>query len=106
MTTQSMYFESNGLNEKSLDSTGKPIQGEILTRRKDGTMVILRFVDGLLDGDRNTAAGKAISLPAVESAGHLEFWRGGKLHRDGGLPAVISDNFGLLEWWENGKRLP
>jgi hypothetical protein len=93
----SKFLESNGSNEIVLDSGGKPIQGEVVT----GDGVILRFVDGLLDG--NMAAG--YSLPAVEAPGHLEWWQGGNIHRAGGLPAVISNDFEELEWWENGKKL-
>jgi hypothetical protein len=96
----SRFAESNGADEKVLDGGGGPIRGEVTT--SEG--VILRFIDGLLDGDRITG-GETISLPAVEAPGHLEWWRGGRLHRDGGLPAVAGDNFRVLEWWENGNRL-
>jgi hypothetical protein len=96
----SKFVESNGSNEMVLDSGGKPKQGEVVT--EEG--VILRFVDGLLDG--NVIVGySGYSLPAVEAPGHLEWWRRGVLHREGGLPAVISGNFQELEWWENGKKL-
>ena len=43
----------------------------------------------------------------VETGGFGGFWsktyyRGDKYHRDGGLPAVLFENF--EEWWVNGKR--
>jgi hypothetical protein len=96
----SMFLESNGAEEKALDGEGNPLQGHIVTAGG----VILRFIDGLLDGGMATARGEAYCLPAVESPGHLEWWKAGRLHREDG-PAVVSDNFRLSEWWQNGKKL-
>jgi hypothetical protein len=98
----SRFAESNGGVKRCLDGLGNPVQGEIIAG--DGTGTILRFVNGLLDGDAITGGG-IISLPAVEAPGHLEWWRQGKLHRDNGLPAVISDNLSVYEWWVDGKQI-
>jgi hypothetical protein len=101
--SRSKFIESNGLTEKILDSGGAPLRGEAVTA-EGGEAVILRFAEGLLNGDTETGAGVA-ALPAVEAPGHIEFWRGGRLHRDNGLPAVQSDGYTVCEWWENGKRV-
>ena len=43
-------------------------------------------------------------LPAIECAdGHKEWWVHGKCHRDGGLPAIEWANGGK-EWWFRGQR--
>lgn len=98
--TRSRFSESNGASEICYDAEGRPLHGEVIT----GEGVILRFNNGLLDGDIQMGK-KLISLPAVEMAGHLEWWRAGRLHRDSGLPAVISDNFTVKEWWINGLKI-
>jgi hypothetical protein len=43
-------------------------------------------------------------LPAVKSEGGNggEWYKNGKRHRDGGLPAVVNDK--EQEWWVDGKR--
>jgi hypothetical protein len=100
METRSRFIESNGGGVRCLDRDGRPRQGEVIT----GEGVILRFIDGFLDGDQATGRG-LVSLPAVEAPGHLEWWRRGRLHRDGGLPAVIADNFSVYEWWDQGSKV-
>jgi hypothetical protein len=100
MESRSRFIESNGGTVRCLDKDGNPLQGEVIT----GEGVILRFIDGFLDGDRMTGRG-FVSLPAVESGGHLEWWRGGRIHRGGGLPAVIAENFSIYEWWDQGKKI-
>jgi hypothetical protein len=41
-------------------------------------------------------------LPAVEFAnGRKEYWVNGRLHRDGGLPAIECDE--SKEYWVNGR---
>ena len=43
-------------------------------------------------------------LPAIEYAsGYKAWWVKGKLHREGGLPAIEYPD-GSKEWWVNGKR--
>ena len=62
------------------------------------SMVLLRLKNGVLDGGQ---------LPAVEceDTGHVEYWKDGLLHRENGLPAVIT-NFGTQEeFWREGKLL-
>jgi hypothetical protein len=99
--SHSRYIESNGGEELCRDEKRNPLNGEIFTQ--DG--FIHRFFGGLLDGDTKTGAGTVSALPAVEGPGHLEWWRSGRLHRDNGLPAVVSDNFQHQEWWEQGKYI-
>jgi hypothetical protein len=101
----SRFAESNGCEEQCLDGNGGALQGTVVACDGAGGLSILRFFNGFLDGDRGGAGGAVIALPAVESPGHLEWWRAGRLHRDNGLPAVIAENFTLREWWENGKRV-
>lgn len=48
---------------------------------------------------------KLIIQPAVETEGHIEYWRKGMLHRDNGEPAVYAEGFSVKEWWENNKRI-
>ena len=44
-------------------------------------------------------------LPAVEhNNGFKSWWINGKRHRDGGLPAVENAN-GTKEWWINGEKI-
>ena len=43
-------------------------------------------------------------LPAVVRANQSKLWyKNGQLHRDGDLPAVINSN-GTQEWYKNGIR--
>jgi hypothetical protein len=83
--SQSYHAESNKADDVCRDSRGVPLEGIRVT--EDG--VIRRFRRGLMDGDSYTPEGKRITQPAVEGPGHLEYWREGCLHRDGGLPSGI-----------------
>ena len=75
------------------DEQGNPLVNDTLDA---DTGAILRFKNGLLDGGH---------LPAIEcDDAHLEFYKDGQLHREGG-PAVISDYGKIKEYWKNGKRL-
>jgi hypothetical protein len=94
----SIHLESNGKAEKCLDKAGKPLEGPVITA--DG--YIHRFRGGLLDGT-TARDGIPIVQPAVEGPGHLEYWKEGKLHREDGLPAVISEGLKRREWWVNGE---
>lgn len=101
--TLSRFIEYNGTGKAQLDTDGKLLDGTVISEDKK---TILRFRSGLLDGDIYNTKGKLLlSKPAVETEGHQEYWREGKLHRDNGLPAVISDGFRHKEWWENGTRI-
>lgn len=80
------------------DSTKKPMTG--VFEVSSGT---LRFLDGLLDGGRNSDGQQEI--PAYEANdGHVEYWDHGVIHRDG-KPAVISDFGNWEEWWYHGNLL-
>jgi hypothetical protein len=94
----SIHAESNGKGEECRDGAGKLLEGAVIT--SDG--FIHRFRGGLLDGG-TVKGGEKIVQPAVEGPGHLEYWEGGKLHREAGLPAVISDGLRKREWWVNGE---
>jgi hypothetical protein len=49
-------------------------------------------------------------LPAVQSSTNAEWYKDGKRHREGGLPAVVLTDKKIIcsgvynEWWENGVR--
>jgi hypothetical protein len=89
-------LEWNYEHRRVTDGKCVPIDG--VRRYKDGK-VVMRFRRGRLDGDPER--GKVVR-PAYEEDGHLEYWRGGLLHRDGGRPAIISGNGAAREWWVNG----
>ena len=75
------------------DEHGKPFINDTID---SDTGAILRFKNGFLDGGR---------LPAIEcDDAHMEFYKDGQLHREGG-PAVVSDYGKIKEYWKNGKRL-
>ena len=97
--SQSYHIESNKANDVCRDAGGNPLEGIRVT--EDG--IIRRFHNGLLDGDSYTPEGKRITQPAVEGPGHIEYWREGRLHRDGDLPAVSTKGFTHKEWWEQGE---
>jgi hypothetical protein len=99
--SQSYHIESNQANDICRDAGGNPLEGIRVT--EDG--IIRRFHNGLLDGDSYTPEGKRITQPAVEGPGHLEYWREGRLHRDGDLPAVSTNGFTHKEWWEHGEHI-
>jgi hypothetical protein len=91
----SLHLESNGKQEICRNESEKPLEGPVITADN----FIHRFRAGLLDGTLTTE----VIQPAVEGPGHLEYWNEGKLHRDDGLPAVISDGLRKREWWVNGE---
>jgi hypothetical protein len=74
------------------DEAGGPLVNDTIDKE---TGAILRFRNGLLDGG---------ALPAVECEDfHMEFYRKGQLHRDGG-PAVVADGGKVKEHWNDGVR--
>ena len=104
METKSLLYVDSGTLISSFDENGNLAEGTRLTVKNDKE-IILRFRNGLLDGDSFTKEGKLIVQPAVETEGHIEYWRKGKLHRDNNLPAVSTNGFTEEEWWENGNRI-
>lgn len=105
METKSLYWKDEKTLIRSFDEEGKPAHGIRLQKGKDGKTIILRFINGLLDGDFMEDGINIVVQPAVETEGHVEYWRKGMLHRDDGLPAVSSDGFTVKEYWENNKRI-
>jgi hypothetical protein len=99
--SRSLHIESNNRNEVCKDVKGKLLEGTLI----DTEGIIHRFRHGLLDGDVEGKDGNILIFPAVEGNGHLEYWRKGALHRDGGLPAVISEGLREKEWWNEGLRI-
>lgn len=90
------------------DSNGNLMSGTKIDVEEfeHGSSTLLHFVNGYLDGDVFSKDGKfEMQMPAVESKNHQEFWRKNKLHRDNGMPAVISGKPAQYEWWENGIRI-
>ena len=74
------------------DEHGEPLVNDTIDK---GTGAILRFRNGFLDGG---------NLPAVECDDfHMEFYKDGQLHREGG-PAVVSNYGKVKEFWKNGRR--
>ena len=104
METKSLFFVDSETVIRSYDENGNLAEGTRMTVKNDKE-IILRFRHGLLDGDSFTKDGKLIVQPAVETEGHIEYWREGKLHRDDGLEAVYTDGFTTKEYWENGIRI-
>lgn len=104
METKSLFYVDSETLIRSVDENGNPAEGTRTTIKNDKE-IILRFRHGLLDGDSFTKEGKLIVQPAVETSGHIEYWRAGKLHRDNGLEAISSENFTVKEYWENGIRV-
>lgn len=78
--------------------TNKPYVGTFIVRNFDnsGFDVIFRTNEnGELDGG---------NLPAIEGPkGHLEYFYKGRLHRDGGLPAVVGYGLSKGEIWIHGE---
>lgn len=104
METLSRYINLNKSEEKLKNSSGRELEGIRVSESDKNT--ILRFRNGYLDGDiLNDNGSIIVSKPAVDAPGHQEYWREGMLHRDNGLPAVISEGFSHKEWWENGERI-
>ena len=104
----SMFLNVNNTNSIQKDENGNPCEGiRLLADAYDnGKRVILRFRNGMLDGDLFDNEGNlVVQKPAVEAEGHQEYWRANRLHRDNGEPAVYSNGFTEKEWWENGNRI-
>lgn len=78
---------------------GNPLNGEITLN--DGKGTIVRFVDGLIDGNVYDEDGKVTETrPAVEyEKGGREYWTRG---RPDGCPAVIQNDGFLEEDWRDG----
>ena len=105
MDTKSLFWTREDDQVGSKDENGNLAEGQRVFITENGKQVFVRFRNGYLDGDVFNENGELEVKPAVETTGHLEYWREGKLHRDDGLPAVISDGFAYKEWWENNKRI-
>lgn len=106
--SKSLYLEQNNSNKIHLDDFGLPMNGIRVDANAwdNKNVVILRFRNGLLDGDIFINGQFVRTNPAVETQdGHIEYWRKGKLHRDEGLPAVISSGLKHKEFWVNGKPI-
>lgn len=100
MDSLSRYLKLDGIKEIKNDADGKPFTGIVLDT--DGSTV-LRYRNGLLDGDVYENEKLVEVVPAVNAALHTEYWREGKIHRDGEYPAV-TDN-GSTEIWHDGNRI-
>lgn len=105
METKSLFWKNENTLIRSFDENGKPAEGTRITKTKEGKHTILRFKNGLLDGDFSEDGVNLVVQPAVETEGHIEYWRKGMLHRDNGLPAVSTNGFSENEYWENNKRV-
>lgn len=105
----SIYINYNNCKKQSYDENGNLLNGYIIDAEayeNEKRIIILRFRNGFLDGDEYDKNGKCIrTRPAVETVGHIEYWRQGKLHRDNKEPAVISKGFSSFEYWENGSKI-
>lgn len=107
--SKSLYININGKTNQIIDEYGNPINGWRIDSDaydKDKKIIILRFRNGFLDGDEYDKDGNYLGTrPAVESSGHIEYWRCGRLHRDNKEAAVISNGFRTYEFWQDGKKL-
>lgn len=104
----SKFIKFNNTDIQQKDENGNPINGTVVYAEDydRGVVTVLRFIDGYLDGDLFDSNGNFLmQKPAVDSEGHQEYWRKNKLHRDNEEPAVYSDGFTTLEYWQNGKRI-
>ena len=105
----SLYIHKNfnkypKYEENNILSNGYRIDENIYDNQ--GKIIILRFRNGFLDGDEFDEDGNFLGTkPAVETIGHIEYWRNGCLHRDNKQPAVITNGFKICEYWENGNRV-
>ena len=105
--SKSKFIHLNNLEERQYDEDGDLLNGTFVLADdyNAGKTTLVRFYNGYLDGDVVDSDGYIkMQKPAVESAGHIEYWRENKLHRDNGEPAVYSENFTVKEYWNNGKR--
>jgi transcriptional regulator with XRE-family HTH domain len=107
--SSSLYIHMNGKDTKINDEYDNPLNGwriDEVTYDNHGKTIILRFKNGYLDGDEFDESGKYLGArPAVETEGHIEYWRKGCLHRDGKQPAIITNGFRNFEFWKKGKRI-
>lgn len=103
--SDSLFWIDENSTITSKDENGNPAEGTRLFISDDGKNVITRWKNGFLDGDSIGPGGKVVVQPAVEADGHLEYWRNGKLHRDGNLPAVSTSGFSKEEWWNENRRI-
>lgn len=68
-------------------------------------VIVIRFRNGCIDGDVFNDDGTfKMALPAIEGKNHQEYWRKNKIHRDNGLPAIISGEPAQFEYWVDGVR--
>lgn len=103
MESLSIFINSNNNGKLNYDKENVLTEG---TRIFSDGITILRFHNGLLDGDVYDNSGKLTNTkPAVEGPGHIEYWRCGMLHRDNNLPAVSSKGFTVKEYWNNGEYI-
>lgn len=105
--TLSKYIYYNCKDIVCQDGDGNVITGAKIDSEAYGhdEVLVVRFRDGLIDGDVFNDDGTfKMQLPAVYGKNHQEYWRKNKLHRDGGLPAVISGDPAQTEYWVNGVR--
>ena len=104
----SLYLYANGSDIKKYDENNIPSNGYRIDKKifdTQGKIIVLRFRNGYLDGDEFDDNGNFIGTrPAVETVGHIEYWRNGFLHRDGKQPAIITNGFKTFEFWTQGKR--
>lgn len=103
----SKYIYYNCKNIVCQDGDGNVMNGAKLDSEAyaRNEVIIVRFRNGCIDGDIFDSNGIfKMALPAVEGRNHQEYWRQNKLHRDNGLPAVISGDPVQYEYWENGVR--
>ena len=103
----SRYLYYNCKDIVNQDEDGNVINGVRLDSEdyEKNKITVLRFKDGYLDGDvYNDDGNFQMQLPAVEGINHQEYWRHNRLHRDNGLPAVISGDPAKREWWIDGVR--
>lgn len=104
----SLYIHKNcnkdpKYEENNILSNGYRIDENIYDYQ--GKIIILRFRNGFLDGDEFDSDGNLLGTrPAVETVGHIEYWRNGFLHRDDKQPAIITNGFKTFEFWTQGKR--
>ena len=105
--TRSLFYAGEDTVITSTDENGLPAEGLRIGKDKDGNEVLMRFLHGFLDGDSFDRNGKPLTQPAVERPcdGHIEYWRQGKLHRDGSEAAVITAGFGEKEYWVEGVKV-
>lgn len=99
----SLALAFNNTKNVFLDENGNPLTGTAFLSDNE---TIIRCKSGFLDGDVFDKNGNLVNvIPAIEGKGHIEYWRMNKLHRDGNLPAVISNNFTERQFWHNGEYL-